>query len=220
MRIHTATLLTAFLSSPLWAGSIISNIGSPIGGQTNIFGAQAVTAGFTMNAGSNFSLDAIQVTFNNNSGSAIAGSLVNAGLFADSAGNPTGSALVSLTFGTIAAGTGFTVTATPNSPFTLTAGTTYWLVLNSPTTNNGPLWDNAANNTAATGTGATFAGAGVGSMTSPTQINTFNASPSGAPFLFEVDATVATASATPEPASLALVAVALGLSAFRRRRSL
>lgn len=201
-----------------WAGPIISNIAQPPNGLNSVSGGTAVAVGFTMNAGSKFDLtDAIFTLFNGvngPNGTPVPGSALNVGLFADSGGVPTGSALVTLTVpGTIGAGGG-TYTATPNSAFQLLPSTTYWLILNDPNQSATLAW--GATNFTASGSFATDNGIAGGTMSSPTQVFGFTAS--GGHLFYEIDATVAVTTAAPEPGTLLLMAGALAAVRYRRRR--
>jgi len=169
-----------------------------------------------MNAGTNYSLDAVKVMLTN-SGTAITGSELNLGIFADSAGLPSGIALTTLSIGvTISNGAQITYTATPGSAFTLLANTSYWLVLNDPNSSRLVSWDTASGNVFATGTGATDQGVDSGTMSSPTQIGTF-AKAVLPPMMYEIDGTAVVTSPTPEPSSFVLAGLGLAAAAMRRR---
>jgi hypothetical protein len=212
------TLTILVFGVTAWAGPIISNLAQPPNGLNSISGGTVVAVGFTMNAGPAFNLtDAMFTLFNGvngPNGTPVPGSVLNVGLFADSGGVPTGSALVTLTVpGTIGTGGG-TYTATPNSAFQLLPSTSYWLILNDPNSNDTLAW--GATNFAATGSLATDKGIAGGTMTSPTQVLGFTAQ--AGHLFYEIDATVAVTTAAPEPGTLLLMAGALAAVVSRRRR--
>jgi hypothetical protein len=212
------TLTILVFGATAWAGPIISNLAQPPNGLNSISGGSVVAVGFTVDPGPKFDLTQAMFTLfngvNGPNGTPVPGSALNVGLFANSGGVPTGSALVTLSVaGTIGAGGG-TYTATPNSAFQLLPSTTYWMILNDPNQNDTLAW--GATNFAATGSSATDNGIANGSMTSPTQVLGFTAQ--AGHLFYEIDATVAVTTAAPEPGTLLLMAGAVAAVVCRRRR--
>jgi hypothetical protein len=211
--------LLALLGSAAFGGVIISNTPKTLNGNSTITGTSAFAVGFTMNAGTNYTVDDVIVDLTNQGTAAIPGSHLNIGLFANNSGAPTGSALVTFTLsGNINAGNA-DYTATPNSSFQLQASTTYWLVLNDPTSADALVWVGALNSNPS-GPAAADAGDANGSMTSATQVNTFFHNENATIFQYQIDGTAVTAGATPEPGTMLLAGAALvGLVAIRRARA-
>jgi hypothetical protein len=207
-------VLSTFLTQGASGATILTNLAAPANGVQSISGGSEAAIGFTMGTISMNLADAQFTLFNGvngPNGAPVAGSALNVGIFANGGGQPSGSALVTLTVpGTIGTGSG-TYIATPSSSFLLAAGTTYWLLLNDPNSNDTLSWQ--ATNTAPSAPGppppaATFAGAEAGPPFSP----------SGS-FLVQIDANPVTSGAAPEPATLFLFAGGfLGLT-IRRLRS-
>lgn len=84
---------------------------------------------------------------------------LSGGIYSDSGGNP-GALLAAFTPVPIAAGQAVTeISITTGAPFQLAANTTYWFVLDGPTTTNSLLWQSLSPNTApVAGAGVTFVG--------------------------------------------------------------
>ena len=217
-------VLGAMLHSAAVGATILTNIGATPNGDASISGNTGTAIGFTINPGADLNLvDAMFTLFNGINGSPaapidLATSPLGVGIYADSGGQPNGSALVtlSLSTGTIAGGEG-TYTATPNSPFVLSGGTTYWLVLNDH--DNSLLLDWEGTATLPTTSGATYAGAAQGTMNSATQVSNGSFSVAANGFLVQLDADPVPTGGAPEPGSMFLLAGGiLGLSLRRLRQ--
>lgn len=131
-------------------------------------------------------------------------STLSGGIYADSGGNP-GGLLAAFTPVPIPSNMGATeVSITTAAPFTLSAATTYWFVLDGPTTTNSLLWQSLNPNTAPVGaSGVSFVGY---------RFSSNGGSTWGASGIFNG----VTINAIPEPASFALLG--LGALALLRRR--
>jgi hypothetical protein len=212
-----ATIVTDFYCPANQTTTLCSSNGNSL-----ISGNTGGAVGFTINAGADFNLtDAMFTLFNgaNSPGSPIPASDLGVGLYADSGGQPNGSALVtmSLTISTIAGGFG-TYTANPDSPFVLLGGTTYWLALNDHNPDAALNWRTVSGATT-TSNGATYIGSEQGIMTSKTRVSngTFVSS---TPDLFAIDATRVVVGTIPEPGTVLLVALGLcGVSLFSRAKA-
>ena len=127
----------------------------------------------------------------------------NLSLFSDSAGSP-GSSLETLATDLTASGTFGIVSASGFTPFSLTSGTQYWLVMTPYGTNTNVGW--AADGVPSSTGQFTETADGSGTW-----------GPGSTPFSlqFEIDGTQIT---TPEPSTFVLLGMALaGLAIFRRR---
>jgi hypothetical protein len=212
-RVFIVILGIALLQTTVWGAAIISNMGQGNTGTASISGGTASAEGFTINAGTNYTLDAAMFALLNGDATALPSSGLNIGLFADAGGKPGGSALVTFSLpGSIVSGDA-SYSATPNSAFQLAASTTYWLILNDPTASN-LNW--RISSPAATGSGATDAGFTQGTMTSATQVSSFSPAACSSRLKFEIDATPVVASGVPEPSTLLFAATALCGFAIRR----
>ena len=219
-RITLIAILACFVALPAGAGVIIGNIsaGSTQVDGTGIGDGASKAAGWTMPSGTNYSLDS--VTLDLRYGyyyTGLPAPVVTAAIYGNSGSGPTGSALVTLTDPSFV----FSITAdynyvfTPPSAFTLSAGTTYWLVLSAtdPSGSSGdeinwkmssPLITPSG---IATPAGYRFNSSGVvPPLGSSIYFNTF-----------EVDGT-ALASSAPEPATMLLAAAGLSVVLLRRRQ--
>jgi hypothetical protein len=125
MRLSKTLIYAMLMSAPCWAGIVIGDIGTGDVGQISVCCAVSVGAGFTMNSGSDFTLDlakAIVVL--------PAGNVFSAQLYGTNGGNPVGPSLVDFTSpGFVGGPAEQTIDLVPNAAFTLKASTTYWLVL-------------------------------------------------------------------------------------------
>lgn len=140
-------VLTCFVALPAGAGVIIGNLSAGATQEaTSIGDGASKAAGWTMPSGTNYSLDSVTLDLRYNYwyfGTGLPAPVVTAAIYGDSGSGPTGSALVTLTdpsfvlSNTVDYDYGFT----PPSAFTLTAGTTYWLVLSATDPSNNDLDD-------------------------------------------------------------------------------
>jgi len=178
-------LIGALIGGTAWGGVIIGNISplAPSNGNSPISVSLTLATGFTMNAGPDYNVTDVGFVVENFGAQDAAASGFHIGLFGDSGGAPTGSALTTFSSVDVAAGATESVATTPLTPFQLQASTTYWLILyDSDPSISLLVWRDTA--TFPSGPGAVFAGATLGSMTSPTQVNHFPPGNfSGSPYL-------------------------------------
>jgi uncharacterized protein (TIGR03382 family) len=219
-RTTLIAIFACFVALPAGAGVII--IGNYSAGSTQVegssFGSPASkAAGWTMPSGTNYSLDSVKLDLEYHYWyTGLPAPVVTAAIYGDSGSGPTGSPLVILTDPAfVNASTDANYLFTPPSAFTLTAGTTYWLVMSAsdPSGNGQEEIDWMKSDPLITPTGiATLAGyrfdssGGVPPLGSSSTYNTF-----------EVDGTQQ-ASSTPEPATTLIAAAGLSLVLLRRRR--
>ena len=162
--------------------------------------------GLTIGGGVDYIFQNMQAIISN---AGTASALLTGGIFADSGGNP-GALLAAFNSINVAAGTMMAnLSLTTSTPFTLTAGVTYWFVLDGPATTNSLLWNGTSPNTSPTAAaGVTFAGYRFSSNGGSTWTNstTFNA--------MQINA-----APVPEPSTWAMIgAGATLLVAFSRAR--
>ncbi len=195
-RILAVAACTGLCAATASASFVIGNLGDPPAAGT-AFGPPGVTtvfkaAGFTMNPGSPYSLDDVQLRIDS---VGAGGASATVEIWSGAAG-PT--AFLSAMNGPAFVGDGV-YTFTPNSAVTLNPGQTYWVYLDNTNPVGNFVWD-----------GSTVAPAG------PLASNAgyiFNGNPSSFLNAYEVNATL-----IPAPAGAALFG-ACGLLAMRRRRS-
>jgi hypothetical protein len=195
MRLSNTLIYTMLMGAPVWASSIIGNLGTPDVGGIVVCCAVKVGVGFTMNSSTNFTLDSAKVTL----AFSDLGSVFGAQLYGISGGNPVGPALVDFDFaaGTVRGTAAQTYNLIPLSAFTLTASTTYWLVLSG-----GYEWRDT--NGVPTGSFATDAGTRIDNLLPPQTVV-------GPPHpLFEIDGTaIGPPAAVPEPATAGTAGLSL-----------
>jgi hypothetical protein len=204
MRLSNTLIYAMLIGAPSWATTIIGNLGTGDVSEFFVCCTNNVGVGFTMNSGTDYTLDSANVTV-----ILPAGNVFSAQLFGTSGGNPVGPSLLDFLFppGFVGGPAEQTINLTPNVPFTLTASTTYWLVLVGGfewrTTNGVPA-----------GLSATDAGTRFDSLHPPQTI----VGPEHP--LFEIDGTAISGTAgAPEPGTIGLVCLSLlGLFWVRRRR--
>jgi hypothetical protein len=227
MTIKYKYLVMVFLAACLCghaSGSvIIGTMTAPSNnGVASISSSTGTAQGFTMTG--NYTNLSTMFELSNGSGGTLAASGLGIGLYQDSGGFPTGSALVTFTLGgLIPVGDGTYTAPADNSSFQLNASTSYWLILNYPTT-GGLNWV-TENSAAPSGGGAMNVGSrNTGVMSSSTQVapNGFSSTTLAPDFStrFEIDGTTGSAGAVPEPGSVLLVTLGFcGLSLLTRRRT-
>lgn len=223
MRVLVTLAAAASLATSAWAGTIIA-AGSPLGSGLTISGGASIfssvataAAGFVLPAGANYTLDDAQVllTFDGEANPIN----LTAQLFADTSGNPSGSALVSFSNSGIcpcANGAVVDATLTPQSAFTLLASHTYWLALEAIGSDRNIAWEATTTSNPYTGI-ATYAGSrrsstypATESLPSTSQVN----------LIFAIDATQVVVGGVPEPATAGLAGLGvLGLVWVKRRGS-
>jgi hypothetical protein len=187
------------------ADMILGNLGAPNGSSVSIDSTDLYAASFTMGSQA-YSLSDAQITLTFSPPSSTTFELES-----DSAGQPSGTVLSTFDNPILLSGLR-TYTFTPDSPFTLAANTTYWLV-GSTTDSSTTDWVASAPATNPTGSGATF-----GSYASSSDAGaTWNASFPTTQFQLD-------GAAIPEPSSLFLtgtgicVVATVGLLRRRTRR--
>ena len=222
-RITLIAILACFVALPVGAGVIIGNIsaGSTQVDGTGIGDGASKAAGWTMPSGTNYSLDSVTLDLRYNYwyfGTGLPAPVVTAAIYGDSGSGPTGSALVTLTDPSFVRSNtaDYNYVFTPPSAFTLTAGTTYWLVLSAtdPSGNNQDdiNWRMSSPSMISPSGIATSAGYrwnNSGVVPPLGSSSTYNT--------FEVDGT-AQASPVPEPATMLLAAAGLSVVLLRRRQ--
>ena len=193
------TVITSFPLSTQNSTWFIDN-----GDSTHVLGA-----GFTMPAVGSYSLDSARVALDIRDQ---ANPPVNFGLFADSAGIPNGSALVTFVVPPLPSGGFGPFTLTPSSGFTLLPSTTYWLVAQGVGTGAAVLgW---IGDTTAVGTSGIASSAGYyDSFSLGSTQNIIR----GGDLEFEVDGTLQGSAGTPEPGTIILLGAGL-LTIWIRRR--
>jgi len=215
-------ILACFVALPAGAGVIIGNYsaGSTQVEGSGVFGLSSKAAGWTMPSGTNYSLDSVTLDLEYNYWyTGLLAPTVTAAIYGGSGSGPTGSALVTLVdpsfvnAGDPSSHAHANYVFTPPSAFTLTAGTTYWLVLSASQPSGQMDIDWMKSDPLITPSGiATLAGYRFDSsgVVPPLGISsTYNT--------FEVDG-AAQASSAPEPASMLLAAAGLSVVLLRRRR--
>jgi hypothetical protein len=214
-------VLCVTMSRPASADMIISNSGTVdtsgtlAADATPAIKSSYVAAGFTINAGSNYTFsDAIAYGIMNAGPPAGSGTIYAAGSLWMGTGSGPTTFVENLTTASVS---GTTYTFDDTSGATLIGGETYWLIIT--TTKQQLRW--IASTAPTTGPGASYVAAGQGLLTgsaSSPSISSYSAGPGGVAG-FEIDGTLVT-SAVPEPASLTLFALGLAgtaASAIRRR---
>jgi hypothetical protein len=205
-RVALAGLLALAVATPARAGLIIGNLpGNDIASvPVGISGGFGV--GFQMT--SSFQLTSATLRL-----SVASGSMPTFVLMSDSGGNPSNPSSTLFTFTDPAFGSGTqNYVFTPPSPFTLTAGTTYWLVWQGTAEGVGTGWLGNFPALPPTGPGATSVGSRVG-VFPPTTDTTSLIIPS-----YEIDGTPVTAVPVPPTLLLGLVGAGCAVVARLRRR--
>ena len=214
MKLFSAGVLAVALGTSLNASVIISSFPQSSSGGFLLNGSPAFNdaVGFTMGATS-FQLDSVTIRFTTEGIATFASNQVFADLYGGTGGGsgvPTGSPLVGLTTGAATIFDDTELTYTPASAFTLTANTTYWIVLHASDTVTAHLgWATAAN--APTGPFAVSEGEAQASDLPPSSHN------NGSPMMYQVDGTPVTGAAAPEPGTTLLFAAGVVALALRRR---
>jgi hypothetical protein len=201
-----AGLLALALATPARAALIIGNLPGNDGFTSAIGQVGSIGAGFTMT--SSFALTSATLRLNVPSGQT-----PTVLVMSDTGGSPPNPSTTLFTFTDPAFGSGTqNYVFTPPLPFTLTAGTTYWLVIEGNAATLGTLWLGNRPLLTPTGTGATSAG-GRFSDTGfpPTNIESLVNS-------YEIDGTPVTAVPVPPTLLLGLVGLGAGGVARLRRR--
>jgi len=203
MRLSNALICGMLMGAHAWAGTIIGNLGSAETGAYSVCCSNNVGAGFTINAGIDYTLDLAKATVTIGTGA-----VFSAQLFGTSGGNPVGPALLTFLLdpGFVGGPAEQTINLTPNIPFTLKASTTYWLVLRG-----GFDWRNT--NGVPTGPSATDAGTRFDSLQPPQTV----VGPEHP--LFEIDGTaIGQQAGVPEPTTIGLAGLGLLCLLWGRRR--
>ncbi|HOX38335.1 MAG TPA: PEP-CTERM sorting domain-containing protein [Candidatus Brocadiia bacterium] len=199
--------LLLIVSSSLRAAVIISNHpGNDLETGTSIAligGGLAKAAGFTMPAGSPYSLDSVTMRWDVQDTTA----LITVQLFGDIGGNPGGAPLADFLVPALSLGVSDQVLV-PTSSFTLMPSTTYWIAAIGTATYSTVNWIGSDPSVLPTGpatsAGYRFDGTGIFPPTGPSAIyNTYEVS--GTP--------------VPEPGSIALVGFGIIALAIRCRQS-